>query len=63
MLNGRLVSLYRNGVLIAQARTNSAGVYTIRKTLAPGTFDFQLKTGNDTYNLGTTSRSARIRIY
>jgi hypothetical protein len=62
-LTGRLVSLYRNGVLVAQGRTSSSGVYVIRKTLAAGTFDFHVKTGNDTYNLGATSRTARIRIY
>jgi hypothetical protein len=63
VLAGRLVSLYRNGLLIAQARTNSAGIYVMRKTLTAGTFDFQVRTANDTYNLGTTSRTARVRIY
>jgi hypothetical protein len=62
-LTGRLVSLYRNGVLLAQARTNTSGVYVIRRTLAAGTFDFAVKTGNDTYNLGVSSRSIRNRIY
>lgn len=52
---GRLVSLYRNRTLVAQARTNSSGVYALTKSLAAGQFTFQMRTANDTYNLGTTS--------
>ncbi|MCU1591216.1 MAG: hypothetical protein JWP11_2472 [Frankiales bacterium] len=52
---GRLVSLYRNGVLLAQGRTDASGIYTMTKTLAAGTFSFQVRTADDTYNLGTRS--------
>jgi hypothetical protein len=58
----RLVSVYRNGTLIAQGRTNSSGIYAIRKTLAPGTFNFQARTGDDTYNLGASSPAKTVRI-
>jgi subtilisin family serine protease len=51
----RLVSLYRDDVLIAQGRCDANGVYSITKTLAVGPFSFYIKTPNDTYNLGTTS--------
>jgi hypothetical protein len=61
-LNGRLVSLYRNGSLVAQARTNASGIYTVTRTLAAGTFSFQARTANDTYNLGTTSPAHTYRI-
>lgn len=62
-LSGRLVSLYRNGVLVAQARCASTGIYTMTKTLGAGTFSFQTKTANDTYNLGTTSPLRSVRVY
>jgi hypothetical protein len=52
----RLVSLYRNDVLIAQGRCDASGVYVITKTLAVGPFSFFVRTANDTYNLGATSR-------
>jgi hypothetical protein len=61
-LNGRLVSLYRNGTLVAQARTAATGIYSVTRTLAAGTFSFQAKTANDTYNLGTTSPAHTYRI-
>jgi hypothetical protein len=61
-LNGRLVSLYRNGTLVGQARTNSSGIYTITKTLAAGRFSFQVRTANDTYNLGTSSPARTYTI-
>jgi hypothetical protein len=54
-LDQRLVSLYRNGVLVAQGRTNASGIYAITRTLAAGTFAFQVRTSNDMYNLGTVS--------
>jgi hypothetical protein len=54
-LNGRLVSLYRNGTLAGQARTNASGIYTLTRTLAAGRFSFQARTANDTYNLGASS--------
>lgn len=62
-LNGRLVSLYRNGSLVAQARTDASGIYTVKRTLGAGTFSFQARTANDTYNLGTTSPAKTYRIY
>jgi subtilisin family serine protease len=52
----RLVSLYRDDVLIAQGRCDASGVYAITKTLAVGPFSFFVRTANDTYNLGATSR-------
>jgi hypothetical protein len=58
-LDQRLVSLYRNGVLVAQGRTNGSGIYAITRTLAAGTFAFQVRTSNDQYNLGTVSPSGR----
>jgi hypothetical protein len=61
-LNGRLVSLYRNGALVAQGRTNSSGIYTMTKTLGAGSFSFQVRTANDTYNLGTSSPAHTYRI-
>lgn len=60
---GRLVSLYRNSRLFAQARTDSSGIYTITKASAGGTLSFYARTAADTYNLGTTSRSLRISVY
>jgi hypothetical protein len=61
-LNGRLVSLYRNGALVAQGRTDATGVYSMTKLLAKGTFSFQVRTANDTYNLGTTSPARTFTI-
>ncbi|GAC1444101.1 MAG: hypothetical protein NVSMB55_19550 [Mycobacteriales bacterium] len=46
-VGGRLVSLYRNGTLTAQSRTNMGGVYSTTKPLAGGTFTFYVKTPND----------------
>jgi subtilisin family serine protease len=59
---GRLVSLYRDDVLIAQARCDSTGVYVMTKRLAVGPFSFYVRTPNDTYNLGTTSRSIAMFV-
>lgn len=59
---GRLVSLYRNGVLVAQGHTDASGIYTITKKLARGTFSFLVRTGDDTYNLGTTSPARSVAI-
>jgi hypothetical protein len=61
-LNNRLVSIYRNGSLVAQARCNASGIYTVTRTLAAGTASFQAKTANDTYNLGATSPAHAYRI-
>jgi hypothetical protein len=62
-LNQRLVSLYRNGILVAQGRCDASGIYSIRKTLATGTFNFFTRTSNDTYNLGASSRTISVLIY
>jgi hypothetical protein len=62
-LANRLVSIYRNGTLVAQARCAASGIYTVTRTLGAGTFSFQAKTANDTYNLGTTSPAKSVRIY
>jgi uncharacterized protein YkwD len=61
-LTNRLVSLYRNGVLTAQARTDARGVYAIAKPVTAGTFDFAVRTPNDAYNLGAISRTLRVRV-
>lgn len=61
-LSNRLVNLYRNGVLVGQGRCDSTGIYSITKTLAAGTFTFQLRTPNDQDNLGTNSRELRLLI-
>lgn len=52
---GRLVSIYRNGTLLAQARTDASGIYAVTKTVAAGSAGFLARTGDDTYNLGATS--------
>jgi hypothetical protein len=61
-LNQRLVSLYRNGALVAQGRCDASGVYSINKSLAAGTFSFFVRTSSDTYNVGTTSPTISVRI-
>jgi hypothetical protein len=58
----RLVSLYRNGVLVAQGRSDAAGVYRIGRTLAAGTYGFQVRTSDDQHNLGTASPLRRALI-
>jgi hypothetical protein len=59
---GRLVSIYRNGALCAQARTDASGIYSVTKTLSAGTYGFQARTGDDTYNLGAKSPAKTYRI-
>lgn len=61
-LSNRLVSIYRNGVLVAQGRCDSSGVYRVTKTLAAGTFTFQARTGNDAHNLGSVGPQLRLTI-
>ena len=61
-LANRLVNVYRNGALVAQGRTSSTGVYAITKALAAGTYGFVVRTPNDTYNLGATSRTLLLRV-
>ncbi|GAC1441717.1 MAG: hypothetical protein NVSMB55_10240 [Mycobacteriales bacterium] len=58
----RLVSLYRNGGLAAQGRCAADGTYTITKTLPAGGAGFFVRTGNDTYNLGATSRTVPLAV-
>lgn len=59
----RVVSVYLNGKLAAQGRNDASGVYSITRTFPAGTFTFWTRTGNDTYNLGSQSRSVSVRIY
>lgn len=61
-LDGRLVSLYRNGVLLAQGRTDVRGIYRITKELAGGTFVFQTRSPDDQHNLGAASPLRRASI-
>lgn len=61
-LRNRLVNLYRNGALVGQGRCDATGIYTITRTLAAGTFTFQVRTPNDQDNLGTTSRELQVAI-
>jgi subtilisin family serine protease len=58
----RLVSLYRDDVLIAQGRCDARGIYSITKRLAVGPFSFLVRSPNDTYNLGATSPSVAVFI-
>lgn len=61
-LSNRLVSIYRNGVLVAQARCDASGIYKVTKTLAAGTFAFQARTPNDTYNVGANSALLNLTV-
>lgn len=61
-LTDRLVNVYRNGVLVAQARSDAGGIYEVRRTLAAGTFAFQARTPDDQYNLGTTSPTRSVTV-
>lgn len=61
-LANRLVSLYRNGTLVAQGRCDASGIYRITKTLAGGTFTFQVRTADDQDNLGTRSRELSLLV-
>ena len=62
-VSGRLVRVYRDGVVVAQGRTASDGVYRITRTLAAGTSTFSVKTPDDVYNVGAQSRSVSLRVY
>lgn len=62
-LNQRLVNVYRNGSLVAQARCDASGIYKVTRTLGGGTYTFQARTANDQYNLGTTSLARQVTIY
>lgn len=59
----RLVSIYRNGTLVAQTRCDASGIYNVTRTLAAGGYSFQSRTANDVYNLGTTSRTLPVTVY
>jgi hypothetical protein len=61
--NQRLVNVYRNGALVAQARCDASGIYRVTRTLAAGTYSFQARTASDTYNLGATSRSLQVSVH
>ncbi len=68
-LGNRLVSLYDSGrTRLAQARTNSSGVYSMSKTFPVDNFTtadsyFFVRTPSDSYNYGATSRVMGTRIY
>lgn len=62
-LSNRLVNIYRNGSLVAQARCDATGIYKVTRTLGAGTFTFQARTPNDQSNLGTNSPTRSVRIY
>jgi subtilisin family serine protease len=60
----RMVFLYRNGSYAGVARTDSRGIYRLtRSGLGAGTFTFQMRTGDDTHNLGTRSPERRVLVY
>lgn len=62
-LEGRLVRIHRDGVLVAQGRAGADGRYAVTRTLAAGTFTFQARTGDDTSNLGARSPLRTTRVY
>lgn len=59
---GRLVNVYREGVLAAQGRTDASGVYRISKLLPAGVRTYVVRTPDDTHNLGTTSPARRFAV-
>jgi hypothetical protein len=59
---GRLVSIYRDGILLAQTRTDDRGVYRLTRRLPPGAYDLSARTGDDTWNLGATSRTLQVLV-
>jgi hypothetical protein len=61
-LSNRLVNIYRNGSLVAQARCDATGIYKVTRTLGAGTFTFQARTPNDQDNLGTSSRLLSVTV-
>ncbi|MCW2606842.1 MAG: hypothetical protein JWO60_1535, partial [Frankiales bacterium] len=56
----RVVSLYRAGRLAGQGRTGPDGVYAVVLRLPAGPSQVQARTGDDTYNLGSRSRTLTI---
>ena len=52
---GRIVSVYRDGRLAAQGRGDASGVYRITTRFPSGDATLQVRTGDDTYNLGAAS--------
>lgn len=62
-LDNRLVNVYRNGALVAQARSDATGIYKVTRTLGAGTFTFQARTPDDQSNLGTSSAPRSVRIH
>ncbi|MCW2606966.1 MAG: N-acetylmuramoyl-L-alanine amidase [Frankiales bacterium] len=61
-LDNRLVNIYRNSVLVAQARSDASGIYRVTRTLGAGTSTFLARSPNDTYNLGATSPARQVLI-
>lgn len=61
-LTSRLVNIYRNGSLVAQARSDATGLYKVTRTLGAGTYTFQARTPNDQSNLGTTSPARQVTV-
>lgn len=60
----RVVSIYLNGRIAAQGRSDATGIYRITRTFTgTDTFNFYERTGDDTYNLGSQSRTLSVRIY
>jgi hypothetical protein len=59
---GRLVSIYRDGILLVQTRTDFSGVYRLTRRMPPGGYDLSARTGDDAWNLGGTSRTLQVRV-
>ena len=59
---GRVVSVYRNGKLYVQGRNDASGVYRIATRLPAGDVTLQVRTGDDTYNLGASSEAVDYEI-
>lgn len=55
-----MVSLYRNGRLLAPGRSRADGLYVITRTLPAGQSSYLARTGDDTYDLGATSRTLSL---
>jgi uncharacterized protein YkwD len=58
----RIVSVYLDGRIRAQGRTDATGVYRIRRTLPAGSYDGYTRSGDDTYNVGATSPRVVLRV-
>lgn len=58
----RLVTIYRDGVMLLQGRTDATGVYSLTKTITAGTYSFQARSADDTSNLGASSPTVRVTV-